>query len=463
MNTHRAVVGSRTLCCAALGLLAGSAAHADLNLVPGMTPVQAPVAATIQAICPPLNSPNRQPTLTPEQRTLAVSCTRMVQTSNAQQGSGGTSQSLGLTESGLRDALQGIAPEEMNAQNRGRTVSSHAPVNARLLALRRGAGGGPLASGFEFNGRYVALEELLPAGSRGGGASADGGLGGPWSGFLNGHYNWGKRNASELESGFDFDDYGLVIGADYRFSDATVVGVALSYAKSKADFKNDGGDVESSNTGISAYASHSTGNGYVEGFVGYTKVDFDTARRILVVSTTTVEGFDTVARGSTDADQFTLSIGGGYDWVSGETTVTPFARLSYLHLKVDGFTEREDTHSLGLDIRGRSVTSLQSALGVQYTRAISHESGVLTPYVGIEWNHEFRNNSGEIVAKYTHDPFNTFFAIPTASPDRNFFTLRAGLGSVYASGWSAFANLDHVLGLKDTRATSLTVGMRKEF
>lgn len=437
--------------------------RADLNLVPEMTPVQAPVAAAIQAICPPLNSPEVAPGLTSAQRTLASSCTKMVQTSNAQQGSGGTALSLGLTTSGLRGALDDIAPEEMNAQNRSRTFTASAPINARLLSLRRGTGLGPLASSFEFNGQPIALAGADREAESGGGASADALSGGRWSGFFSGFYNWGKRDPTLLESGFDFDDYGFVTGADYRFSPETVAGLALSHSQSKSDFRNRGGKVESSNTGISAYASHSIQNGYIEGYIGYTKVDFDTARRIMVVSNTSVEGFDTVAKGSTKADQFSASIGGGYDWVRGNNTITPYARVSYLNLKVDGFTERENRHSLGLDIKRRSISSLQSALGVTLTKAVSLASGVITPYIGVEWNHEYRNNEDDIVAKYTHDPFNTFFTIPTASPDRDFFTIRAGLTSIQRNGLSMFANLDHIAGLKHTRSNSLTLGLRKEF
>lgn len=462
MNTETAV-GIRRAFMTLAGLGIMPAAQADLTLVPGMTRVQAPVAATIQSICPPLNSPSVYPGLNPEQQLLAQSCTKMVQTSNAQQGAGGTRFDLGLTEGQLRDALQGISPEEMNAQNRGRTVTTTAPINARLLALRRGAGGpGALASSFDFNGEKIVLSDTHPEGSRGGGASADG-LGGPWSGYVNGYYNWGRRDASELENAFDFDDYGFIMGGDYRVRDNTVVGLALSYGKSDADFKEDYGDVESSNLGLSLYASHSKDNFYVDGFLGFTRVDYDTARRIFVQSTTAVEGFDSTAVGSTDGNQFSAAIGAGYDWVNKDLTVTPSARLGYINLDVDGFTERESKHGLGLDVNDRSVISLQSAIGVQVSKAISLESGVVNPYAGIEWNHEFRNDAGQIIAKYTHDPFNSFFAIPTASPDRNFFTLRAGLTSYYPSGVSAFANLDYVAGLKDTRASSLTVGVRVEF
>lgn len=451
-----------SLLAVSAGFFYASCANADLNAVSGMTPVQAPVASTIQTICPKMAA--QSSSLTAEQQLLLSSCRKLVQTSNGLQHSGPSGQSLGLTESGLRAALQGVSPEEMNAQNRSRTFAGNAPIGARLLALRRGAGGGPLASStFDLNGQPLLLSEMLPFGSRGGGASADSGPGGPWSGFVQGHYNWGTRDRSAVEDRFDFHDVGVTAGVDYRFSDSTVAGIALSYAHTKADFDNGLGDVESNNAGVSLYGSHSFGKAYVEGFVGYTKVDFDSARRILVPSTTGVSGFDTTAKGSTNADQFTASIATGYDWSRDSMTITPFVRLSYAHLGIDGFTERESRSSLGLDVKSRSVNSLQSAIGAQITKAISVQSGVISPYAAIEWNHEFQNNNENIVAKYTHDPFNTFFTIPTAHPDRDYFTLRAGLTSVFPSGVSAFANLDTVVGLRDTTSTSLTVGVRLEF
>lgn len=461
-NVCKQTRGIVSIVVASGGLASSQLAHADLNQVTGMNPIQAPVAATIQEVCPRMAA--QSSSLTAPQMKLFQSCRKLVQTSNALQDSGNSNSSLGLSESGLRSALQGVAPEELNAQDRSRTISPGSPVGARLLALRRGAGGGLLANAsFNFNGQPVMLAELLPAGSSGGGASADGGLASPWSGFLQGHYNWGDRDASRYEDGFDFDDFGITAGVDYRFGEATVAGLALSFSRADADFDGGLGKVESKASGISLYATHSIGNAYIEGFLGYSRIDFDSARRILVTSTTAVSGFDTTAKGSTDANQFTASIGTGYDWSRDSLTVTPFARLSYMDLDIDGFTESEPLHGLGLDVAGRSVRSLQSAIGVQIMKAIGIESGVLTPYLGVEWNHEFKNDGGSIVAKYSHDPFNTSFVIPTADPDRNYFTVRAGLSAVFPSGVAAFANVDSVLGLRDTTSTSLTVGVRIEF
>lgn len=440
-------------------------AHANLNNVPDMTPVQAPTAAVIQSICAPINARTNAGLNTPEQALLGVSCRKMVQTSNAQQGSGPTPNNLGLTQEQLRQAIQGVAPEEMNAAfNQARTVTAAAPISARLLALRGIPGAGALASSvINLNGQPVQTADLLPAGSRGGGASSDSAMGGRLSGFLTGHYNWGDRDASALEDAFDFTDYGFTGGVDYRFTDAIVGGLALSVAKTDADFDHNLGSVESDNWGLSMYGSYSRDGFHVDGFLGYSKLDFDTKRRILVVSTTAVPGFDTTAKGSTDAGQFTASVGGGYDWVSGDMTLSPYIHLNYLHLKVDGFTESEPLSALGLTIKDHSVTSLQSAIGGQISKTISTSKGVIAPYAALEWNHEFRNDDGSIVAKYAADPFNQSFAIPTSKPDRDFFTARAGVSATFPRGISAFANIQSVFGLHDTTNTGVTLGARMEF
>ena len=47
---------------------------------------------------------------------------------------------------------------------------------------------------------------------------------------MQGHYNWGDRDASQYEDAFDFDDFGITGGVDYRYSEATVAGIALSFS-----------------------------------------------------------------------------------------------------------------------------------------------------------------------------------------------------------------------------------------
>lgn len=415
-----------------------------LSNQPGLNDVQRPAAVAIETFCPFLPSRNAQGS--PVER-LSNSCTTMVQNASSSQ---------------TPRALQAVAAEEMHAQGRMATSSLRGnAVSGRLLALRSGGRGLLLAgSNFNFGGARYSAADFLPAGSRGGGAAADSGLGSRWGGFINANYNRGDRDDSGREDSFDFYDYGLTGGIDYRFSDALVGGVAVSWSDTDVDFSGGLGGIESTNWGLTAYFSYTVGAWYVDGQLGAARIEYDTRRNIVVPLPI---GFNSTAKGSTDADQWTASLGAGYDMKVGKATLTPYGRVDYLRLEVDGFTEKETLTGLGLDIRSQTTTSLQTALGVRASTPISTGAGVFTPYATLEWNHEYENDSDNLVAKYTHDPFNTTFAIPTEKPDRDFFTLGLGVSAVYPRGLSAFVNLDTVLGLNRTNSYAITVGLRGEF
>jgi uncharacterized protein with beta-barrel porin domain len=73
------------------------------------------------------------------------------------------------------------------------------------------------------------------------------------------------------------------------------------------------------------------------------------------------------------------------------------------------------------------------------------------------------NDSRSVTAKFTNDPFNTFFAIPTNAPDRDYAGVGAGLTALFKQGVSAFVNYETVLGLKDVSHHEFTGGIRVEF
>jgi outer membrane lipase/esterase len=441
-------------------LVCAAPARADLNRISGLNEVQAPVASTIQQICAPINA--RQGN-TPQQAQLGIECRKMVQTSNAQQGSGSTANSLGISEAQLRFALQAIAADENGSLTEGATVTSApAPIAGRLLELRRATRGSSLAKLLiDVDGVKVASDQVLGANARGGGAAAD--TASPWGGFVNFNYNTGDRSQTPRQFGFDFDSWGVTAGADYRFTPDVVAGAALTYDHNKADYEFALGDVKANGVSLSLYGIWTSGPWYVDGHASYSWIDYDTRRNIVVPTLTSVPGINTSATGGTNGTQGTVSVGVGYDWKAQNVTVTPYARLGYLHLDIDAFTETENISSLGLDITDQSMNSLQTALGIRAAGVINTSFGVLGPYAGVEWNHEFKDNSRNIVAAYTFDPFRTFFAIPTDGPDRDFFTLSVGVSAQFARGMSGFLSVQSVQGLSRVTNTGVTLGMRTEF
>lgn len=449
---------------AALLLAVARPVWADLNNVPGLTVVQAPVAAAVQRTCSGLGGLlGQQRQLSTQQNLLFSACRGMVQTSNVQQGGDPTSLGLGIDEAQLREALQGVAPEELNAQGYRAMSGARNAVNGRLLALRGGAQGFLVSSNRPGNESTVTGRASGRAGSPRGGAAGSTPLVGPWGGFINANYSQGDRDRTVYENGFDFRNAGVTLGTDYRMTERLVFGGAVARDRSSSDFEAATGNVEARANALMLYGSYNLDAAYVEGHLSHSRIDYDSERRIVVPSLTLATGIDTGARGSTRGTQETAALGTGYEVKFGKSTLIPFLRVEYLKNSIDAFTETEDSNSLGLDVKEQSLESLQSSLGLRYSFTHSSASGVWVPYVGLEWTHEFRNDSRSLVAKYTHDPFNNSFAIPTQEPDRDFATVSLGVSAQLQGGLSGFVNLDSVQGLRDTSNTGLTLGLRQEF
>lgn len=437
--------------------------NSPLPSVPGLTELQQEAARVTQTVCGALAG--RQNTLAGGERLLFDSCRKLVQTGNAINNHPTNTQfSLGLGADALGQALQGVVPEEDAAMTQRATVAkSTSPVGGRLIILRARARGTSVAEVTRDSDGQLALVERPLA--TGGGAAAD--LQSRFGGFVNLNYNTGDFDGTSLQPAFDFDTFGVTVGGDYRVNDNFAVGIGLTYDNNDTGYKAGLGDVDSKSTSITFYGSYTKGPWFVDGHLSFSRLDYDVRRNIRIASTTGVPGINTVAAGDTDGRQTAASIGGGYDFRVNNWNVTPYARLSYLRLRVDGFTESDPNGDLAagmlLDIDSQRVTSLQSAVGVRFSTPVSTSYGVITPYAMLEWNHEFKGDSRSIVAAYAFDPTRTLFTIPVESPDRNFATITVGASGQFQRGISGFVNVDAIVGQSKVSNTGVTLGVRMEF
>jgi len=148
-------------------------------------------------------------------------------------------------------------------------------------------------------------------------------------------------------------------------------------------------------------------------------------------------------------------------------TVTPFARLEYVRLNIDGYQEAINNTAngfgLALDFESQHVNSLISVLGGQASYAMSTGIGVLLPQVRVEWRHEFKNDARTITSRFVNDPANTPLALATDGPDRNFFNLGTSLSATFRGGVAAFVSYETVVGLAQVTSHSVVGGIRLEF
>ncbi|MFZ5720957.1 MAG: autotransporter outer membrane beta-barrel domain-containing protein [Pseudomonadota bacterium] len=349
-------------------------------------------------------------------------------------------------------------PQEVLAQ--GATVDGAVSpagnaVAGRLSALSRLGGGA----------RVAALYRPIVLAAQGDTAGLGGASVPPLQGFVNLSGGWGERDTDLYEAGYDFDSRSITAGFDFRFSDAFTGGVALSYGDTDADFDADGGELEAEAIVGSIYGLWTASDRVqVSALVSYGRIDYSSERRIFYTEDPGVV-IDRVARGDTEGDQWegTLTVnylmGGEDGWSYG-----PHLALSGRALDLDAFTET-GADGLNLAFEDQSTESFQVILGFDVSRAISTQSGVVSPYARVETVYETLDNRRNVPVLYANDTTGFFpgVRLTTNAPDRWRFLLGGGIAGQFANGWSAFADAETVLGLRDTRGVNLTVGLRKEF
>ncbi|MDP5008174.1 MAG: autotransporter domain-containing protein, partial [Glaciimonas sp.] len=128
------------------------------------------------------------------------------------------------------------------------------------------------------------------------------------------------------------------LGVDTRLNDNTIVGGALTYSNSTANFNRFGGQSKSQNIGVSLYGRHALSVGktptYISGRTGVATVDSKVKRTLLVGANT-----DNVSTRHTD-NVLSAYVETGFEKnLSDTTNLTPFAGLSYDRVKRGNFAE----------------------------------------------------------------------------------------------------------------------------
>jgi Autotransporter beta-domain len=77
--------------------------------------------------------------------------------------------------------------------------------------------------------------------------------------------------------------------------------------------------------------------------------------------------------------------------------------------------------------------------------------------------HEFENDNPSIISKYVADPTNAFFAIPTASPTRDYAVIILGSSAQFPNNLSGFLQFSAAAGLQNESNYGVVLGLRKQF
>lgn len=370
----------------------------------------------------------------------------------------------------VEDALENLAAEEISAQSNvaGAIMTQQkANVAARMASMRGGSSGLDVAGLSIFSG--TGALSLGMFGQNLNAAQDDSAAGGvgdlrpsPWGVFVNGSIGGGNRDGGGTETGFDFDNYGVTAGVDYRLDDRAFVGLALGYSASDVDLNGGTGDLETDGLGLTAYYSwYGTNGWYADGSLGYFRNQYDQSR---VIDLTAIGLTRDLATSDTDASQFVATFGVGYEFSRNGWLITPEFRVEYAGTDIDAFTENGDNNSgFLLAFPEQSFQSLQYSGAVQVARAISTASGIMQPFVRLDWYYESDNDGFTLIPRLRSDPTQSFAAIVIDDPDRNFGSLSGGVSWVRPGGTQLYLSIFRTFAYDDLEQWVLRGGLRWEF
>ena len=131
--------------------------------------------------------------------------------------------------------------------------------------------------------------------------------------FGSGQVSTGKRSETGLETGFDFDTYGLTAGLDYRAGPGLVVGAALGYLDTASEFSRDGGGLDVSGYSLTGFLTRYGERAYLDLVGSWGQNDYSLSRNIdLPVPFEGSSRF--VAAGNPGGEQVALALSFGADW-----------------------------------------------------------------------------------------------------------------------------------------------------
>jgi outer membrane autotransporter protein len=371
------------------------------------------------------------------------------------------------------EALEELVPEDFSVA-RTQTLlfanTQYVSVMDRLMALRGGARGLSLAGlNIVVEGKMVPLAQLqdMAKGLLGGGASADDEPGGllsdKWGMWARGNYSFGDKDASASSPSFDADQWSLVGGVDYRLSDKSVLGIALSYGSSSVEFAADEGGLDTDSWSFSLYGSaYAAKNFYFDGIVNVANASYAADRNITYVDGTGLVSAD--AQGDTDGMTLSGGLSGGYDFLAGGLTIASNLGFFYIDTTIDSFTEA-GAGGLNLLYDEQTFKSLTGNLGLRLTYAWNVAWGVLLPHLRVDYVREFENDVDVFGVRFAADPNAAStppILVETDNPDQSYWRLAAGFSAQFKHGLSGYIEYQRLASFEFINFQDVSIGLRMQ-
>lgn len=339
-----------------------------------------------------------------------------------------------------------------------------------------------------------------PGGLISGGAAAAGdSLGSKISVLVSAFGATGDERADNLNSDIEWDTTATALSLDYAVSDNIFIGGMLGASDvtgcsaPEQNFTTPGSvnvisnEVSGSFQTFSLYGIFENEKFYVDSIVSFGSGDFDFRRAQVVNGLRSPEGFTVLERvneqivADTTSGLLRTSIAGGIRRQLGRFQFSPYGRLAFAQINIDGYREELDLANspghpapgsgggFALRLRDQQIESLTTGFGSSITSVIGTSKAVISLRGDFEWVHEFNDTTASLLNSLAGFSQGTISnsALAQRFPDRvldtDFFFLGGSAAAVLRNGFQLYANLRFLLGYEDVTETHFGLGARYEF
>ncbi|WP_052765531.1 autotransporter domain-containing protein [Pandoraea apista] len=258
---------------------------------------------------------------------------------------------------------------------------------------------------------------------------------GVWGQAFGGH---ASQSARDDVDGYSANYGGLLVGADRAFGDRVRAGGAFQFSRTviNNDGSTSGNSTSVNGYGLIGYAAY-TGEPWYVNLTGSVVLQRYDSKRFV-----TMQGFNGVANGNFNGQQYVASAEFGWPLAVGRAIVTPLASVTYSYLNQNSYTETGG-NGAALSVGSAGSSSVRSALGARFAVPFETSTGTWVPELSVRWVHEYNRTRQATGASFAADPTGqTGFTTVGATPVSDLAEMSLGLTLLKANNLSASIRYD---------------------
>ncbi|EOU9538896.1 autotransporter domain-containing protein [Cronobacter dublinensis] len=265
-----------------------------------------------------------------------------------------------------------------------------------------------------------------------------------WTG---GYVDFGRDKDSTMRLSHTL--VGVSTGMDYRFTPDVTAGVGLGFGRDVSDIGDTGTRSNGQSMSTALYASYHPNAVFVDGLLGYSRLDFDSKRD--------VSETDAVAHGSRGGRQFFGALASGYEFRTPQSLVSPYGRVQVSQTRLEGYTE-SDAGMYNLAFAPQRFSQVTGSAGLRAERRVPVTWGAVRLQSRVEYS-RLMNDTGSARVGYA-DVGNDTWRMSLYEQNRQSLSLGAGLDVQLPNGVTPGIAYQGTLGLDDRGSRAQTIMAR---